>query len=338
MVDPIDVDLTYAGPSTRRRYVPDVDTADWYRYFAEVEAAASSPSYRVLADGVADDDVVLERLGRLPAAKRQPNLLFATVRFLGGPTADWEAFRSFVLDSWDRVAGSVSTRSTQTNEAARCAALLPILGTVRSPIALIDVGASAGLCLFPDRYSYSYNDAVIGNSPVHIEVECSGPVPIPSALPEVCWRRGIDVNPLDVRDSDDVAWLRSCIWPEHDERRDRLDRAAKIVADDPPIIVRGDLNEEIDAVISAAPNDATTVVFHSAVMSYLSLEQRRVFAANMSARPGVVWISNEGPGVIEGLSAPPKSRPNGFELRINGGETLAHTDPHGRWLAWLSSA
>ena len=42
-------------------------------------------------------------------------------------------------------------RSTQTNEAGRCAALLPVLALLPQPLALLEVGTSAGLCLFPDR-------------------------------------------------------------------------------------------------------------------------------------------------------------------------------------------
>ncbi|MGB3737242.1 MAG: DUF2332 domain-containing protein [Ilumatobacter sp.] len=311
-----------------------MDTAGWYRYFAEVEAAGSSVAYRVLANGVADDAVLLGHLEGLPGKKRQPNLLFAAVQFLDGPTDSWTAFRSFVLDDWARVAGVITARSTQTNEAARCAALLPVLGSLRAPIALIEVGASAGLCLLPDRYSYSYSGTTLGDSPVHIDVEATGPVPIPVRLPDICWRAGVDRNPLDITDPDDVAWLRACVWPEHRERRERLDGAVAIARANPPEIVRGDLNEEIDALIDSAPKEATTVVFHSAVLSYLSPDQRQVFADKMRRRPSIVWISNEAPGVVAGLGTPSPREPNAFVLGRNGDELLAHTDPHGRWLTW----
>jgi hypothetical protein len=42
------------------------------------------------------------------------------------------------------------SRSTQTNEPARCATLLPVLAQLPQPLALNEVGASAGLCLLPD--------------------------------------------------------------------------------------------------------------------------------------------------------------------------------------------
>lgn len=147
------------------------------------------------------------------------------MQFLDGPIADWRKFRLFMLSRWDDIAELMAARSTQANEAARCAAFLPVLASIRSPIALIEVGAAAGLCLFPDRYSY--NHTVVGDAPVRIDVDCSGAVPVPVEMPDICWRRGIDLNPLDVTDPADVKWLRSCIWPEHDDRRDRLERAVR---------------------------------------------------------------------------------------------------------------
>lgn len=314
----------------------DVDTAAWYEYFADVEARESSPSYANLAAGVAGDQQLIEQLEQLPPRKRQPNLLFASVQFLGGPTSNWDDFRSFVSANWTGISELMRDRSTQTNEASRCSALLPVLGTIGSPIALIEVGASAGLCLFPDRYSYSYNGTAIGDSALRMEVACTGPVPIPSVLPDVSWRAGVDLNPLDVTNAEDVAWLNACIWPEHDERRDRLERAVKIAAADPPKILSGDLNGTIDELIEAAPAGLRVVVWHSAVLSYLSIEDRSAFVEDMKSRPDVDWISNEAPGVVADLAnAKPPPSANAFVLGLNGTDVLAYTDPHGRWLDWV---
>ena len=92
-------------------------------------------------------------------------------------------------------------RRTQTNEVARCATLLPTLARLPGPLALIEVGASAGLLLLVDRYSYDYGAHTITSPEVDAPVlrcDARGAVPIPAQLPEVVWRAGLDLNPLDV--------------------------------------------------------------------------------------------------------------------------------------------
>ena len=105
-------------------------------------------------------------------------------------------------------------RATQTNEAGRCAVLLPVLAALPQPLALLEVGASAGLCLYPDRYAYRYGDQVLGAGEPVLDCAATGVAP-PPARPEVVWRAGLDLNPLDVTDPADVAWLDALIWPEH---------------------------------------------------------------------------------------------------------------------------
>lgn len=314
-----------------------METADRYRWFGEVEARGSSPSYRVLANGVADDPELCGWLDQLPPSRRQPNLLLACVRLLGGPTSSWGEFRAFLADHLDEVWGQMSTRSTQTNEVARCASFLPVLAQLPQPISLIEVGASAGLCLYPDRYSYAFGRRRVGDSALEISVRCEGEVPVPEAVPRVVWRRGVDLNPLSALSPDDVAWLHACIWPEHEERRRRLDLAVSIVAADPPQIIAGDLLDEIEPVLDEVPADTTSVVFHSAVLAYLDGAARREFARKMQHRDGVVWLSNEAPGVVPGVAAPmPNPDRAHFVLGRDGESAVAFTDPHGAWLAWLA--
>jgi hypothetical protein len=57
-----------------------------YAVFAEKEARGRYALYEKLAFGVGRDRPTLEFLGHLPAAKQQPNLLFAAVRFVCGTT------------------------------------------------------------------------------------------------------------------------------------------------------------------------------------------------------------------------------------------------------------
>lgn len=320
-----------------------MDIAAWYRWFAENEARGSSPQYERLASAVAESEELVRWLARLPGAKRQPNLLFAAVRFLGGPTDSFERFARFIESHSDDLVSTITSRSTQTNEVARCGAFLPLLAELDGDIALIEVGASAGLCLFPDRYAYLYDAVLLGDSPLEIPIDTAGTVPVPTRLPTVSWRAGLDLHPLDVADADDIAWLRACIWPEHDERRRHLDLAAVIVSEDPPRIDRGDLRSATLDLIDEAPSDAIKVVFHSAVLAYVDEAGRREFATTMQRvveeRDDVVWLSNEAPSIVSGLPAAdsatrPLAEGNHFHLGRNGTELIALTDPHGRWVTW----
>src|SRR5690606_10739265 len=135
---------------------PAASTAERYRVFAEVEARGLSDCYEQWALGVADDAATVALIDELPPPKRQPNLVFSAARFLGAPATDFEGFREWLAANWPEVASVCLTRSTQTNEPGRCATLLPGLAAIPGPLALIEVGASAGLCLYPDRYSYRY--------------------------------------------------------------------------------------------------------------------------------------------------------------------------------------
>ena len=117
-----------------------------YIRFAEREARGRSPLYEALALGVASDPEIIAFLAALPAEKRQPNLLLAAVRRLFGTVSDYREFRRGILDNRDAVRSLMLARATQTNEPGRCATLLPVLTMLPQPLALLEVGASAGLC------------------------------------------------------------------------------------------------------------------------------------------------------------------------------------------------
>lgn len=308
-------------------------TAERYRRFARNEARGRSACFEEWADGVAGDERLLELLDGLPAPKRQPNLIFAAARFVGVEPGPYEGFRAAVLGRWPEVRAVVLAKRTQTNEPGRCAVLLPVLAALPQPLALIEVGASAGLCLFPDRYSYQYGhlprlDPATGPGPL-LRCAVTGPVPVPAALPEVVHRVGVDLNPLDVSDPEDVRWLDTLVWPGQPHRREQLAAAVEVARADPPRIVRGDLNGIVAELVEGVPAGATPVVFHSAVLAYLDDGARAAFAATMR-RSAAHWVSNEGVGAVPGAGGPEGE----FVLTLDE-RPLAHADPHGRSLHWL---
>jgi hypothetical protein len=305
-----------------------------YAEFAEREAHGVSPVYERLSLAVSRDDELLVLLGTLPPIKRQPNLLFGVVRFLGGPVGDPAAFHDYVTRNWSAVEAEMRVRATQTNEAGRCALMLPVLAALPQPLALLEVGTSAGLCLFPDRYAYRYGDHVVGvGEPV---LDCAATaVPLPAGVPDVVWRAGLDLNPLDVTDRADVAWLEALIWPEQAHRRARLRAAAAVAAADPPLLVRGDLVDDLAALAAQAPAGATLVVFHTSVLYQVPAPRREAFAEVVNGLPGH-WVANEDPDVLfyDALPKPPGGGLHNV-LALDG-TPLAWTRSHGQAITWFA--
>jgi hypothetical protein len=308
---------------------PDLPTAENYRRWARaLEVASKSPLYAELAEGVANDPELLAFLDRRPPRERQPNLLLAAVRIVHGVPAGFAAFKAAVLDDREAIERILATRRTQTNEPNRCAALLPLLARLPQPLALLEVGASAGLCLLPDRYAYDYAGHRVGDAAVTFPCRPENDPPLPTSLPHVAWRAGIDLAPVDLHDPDAVAWLEALVWPEEQDRLRRLRAAVAIARADPPRIVRGDLVELLPDVAAEAPRDATLVVFHTAVLAYLE-PARREQLARRAAELGATWIACEAPGVIPALG----DTDRGFLLGVDG-RRVATCDSHGRWLRW----
>ena len=155
-----------------------------------------------------------------------PNLLFAAVKRVvqdrpdgalarhyeqaaeGAPPAAHLpcAFSQFCAEHRDRIIALARGRNVQTNEVGRCSYLMPAFGIVARatgrPLALIDIGAGAGLNLLWDEFDYRYSNGSAcgtGMSPVQIDCEIRGPMPdIPERFPEVADRVGIDLPPPTV--------------------------------------------------------------------------------------------------------------------------------------------
>ncbi|MGW4244001.1 DUF2332 domain-containing protein [Nocardia sp. NPDC004722] len=315
-------------------------TADRYRGFAETEAHGYSPCYERWCRGIAGDAELLALIDALPTPKRQPNLILGAARYLGAVVSGFEEFKDFLIRNWPEIRDVAMTHRTQTNEGGRTATLLPLLARYPGhPVALIEFGASAGLCLYPDRYSYRYDDGPIldpkdGRSEVVLPCATTGTPPLPGELPWVVHRAGIDLNPLDVRDPEDMRWLESLIWPEQRDRLSRLRNAAAIARRDPPTLVTGDLTTTLTDLVHAAPQDIPVIVFGSAVLAYLTREDRNTFRDTIAALP-CHWITNEAAGALNYGPVPAPPRPGQF-LLTSDGAPVAYTGPHGQVLDWFA--
>jgi len=326
---------------------PYAPVAEQYAEFARW-SRDESPCFAGWAREVADDPEVLARLADLPRVKQQPNLVFAAARWHGVPApGPYSGLRDALLEDDGTIRATILSRSTQTNEVGRLATLTPALAGLAGdePLALIEVGASAGLCLYPDRYSYSWSTedgpVMTGEGP-RLDCEVIGPFPRRVTVPPVSSRVGIDLTPLSVTDDDAMAWLANLVWPEQDARRERLRVAVEVARADPPALVRGNLLTELPGQVEQARTAGHVVVFHSAVIAYLTDDDRKRFAAMMTglvAEGRCHWVSNEGANVLPDVTATGPPVPDdlaSFMLGVDG-QVVAWTHGHGQSMTWLTT-
>jgi hypothetical protein len=317
-------------------------TAQRYQRFAR-ESAARSPIYSSWSSAIADDDELIALIDTLPVADRQPVLVLSAARYTGLSTRG--DIRAWLAGEWDSVAAVARTRATPTNDPRRSSTLLAALQGLDGPIALVEVGASAGLGLLVDRYSHVFVrgdeerriDPLEGPSALELRCTLGPEVPLPERMPEIVWRVGLDRSPLRLDRPDDERWLRTLIWPEERTRAAQLEAAIGIAREHPPQLVAGDAVETVESLAAHAPADATVVIWSPAVLVYLAPIERDRFLEIASSLPGQ-WFSLDGRRVLRAVGDRADITLPGAEddfLLSRNGEPLAVVSPHGerieRW-------
>jgi len=237
----------------------------------------------------------------------------------------------------------------QTNEVQRSVALLPGLLHVAArtglPLRLLEIGASAGLNLWCDRYHHDHGRWAWGDAqaPLRLQAEWRGDIPAEAAATlHIAHRAACDAQPVDLSQPDEALRLASFIWPDQAERLARL-RAAAVAA--------GRWMADTGVAVQALPAadflarelhdpvpGLATVVMHSVVWQYIPPAQQQAAQASIeaagaraSAAHPLAWLRLE-PGQDYGIP----------ELRCRlwpGGDDrlLARVHAHGAWVQWLSS-
>jgi hypothetical protein len=348
------------------------------RHFAHFAATSSprAPLYAALAAGISRDRELSRLLLHAPVTQRMPVLLFAAVHDLllddpTDPLAQWypnltsdhrspsdrslmPTFARFVHDRSDPLRRLLATRTVQTNEVGRCAFLLPAFGILADevgPLGHLDVGASGGLNVLLDRFHYRFVDqegtsSLVGDdSTVVLECSTTGAVPVPSAMPTIATRCGVDRSPIDVTDDGEARWLEACVWPDQADRFHRLVEAIAIARSAPPELLAGDAVTSLAPAIERVGLAAHPVVTNSWVLNYLTPDERIAYLAELdrigSARD-LSWVYAEAPALIpEVPNEPDPKDPHRTVLSMvrwrNGRRIVQHLatcHPHGFWIHW----
>ena len=334
--------------------------AEKFLRFAEPECRETSPLYYHISHAIALDETVLEIASHARVGQPIPNLLFAAVHYLlvadpahpladfyatctpkpASPTNVWPVFKEYVNSHKREIVSLLQTRLVQTNEVRRCAFLFPAFLLATSyfdsrPLALIEIGTSAGLNLIWDKYQYSYSDSKVfgdSTSPVLVTSTFRGNIPsvLKATLPQISHRIGLDLNVIDANIPEEAAWLRALIWPENHERRRLLDAAIKRRAVLQLDLRTGDGFAMINAIADEIPEESLLCVYHTHVANQISQTAQESFLNSLDQlgqQRDLIHIFNN----IKRASLHLTAYRGGQLIEV----PLANTDGHARWIEWL---
>lgn len=250
----------------------------------------SEPVYSALYQAISEDDDLFELSLEVPESQFSVRLLLSAVHYLllkepNQPLAAYfasivrparppagvaEALKRFCMSHRAALVDIVKSRALQTTNPDRAGALMLALHEVAKssgePLSLVEVGCSAGLLLLFDRYGYDFGEAGRTGDPgaevVISTVRFTGAVPsIPTRMPTIARRVGLDLSPVEVTDPDARAWLLGCSNADQIVIFDNLRRAIDLRARTPLETIKGDALVTLPAVLQEIVGPVC--VFHS---------------------------------------------------------------------------
>ena len=229
----------------------------------------------------------------------------------------------------------------QTNEVGRSMVLLggflEIAKRVGPQLDIFEIGASAGLNMAFDQYFYQTETWQWGepSSKVHFTPNWTGNAP-PLGPISVINRKACDLFPINA--SRQKIRLLSYVWPDQNERLQRINHAIDYAAKTKPLIEAAEASQWLLRQYREAPKNRPRVFYHSIIWQYFNDQQKSDFEsiitnmgeASSSASP-IIWMRLE----------PADNKPHA-ELKIsiwpeNIELTLANSGFHGEWIRWLGA-
>jgi hypothetical protein len=238
-------------------------------------------------------------------------------------------------------------RPPQTNEVQRSAALLPGLLHVAAqtglPLAVLELGASAGLNLWCDHYRHEHGSWAWGDtaSPLTLRSDWVGPPP-PGASLQIARRAACDTQPVDLAAPGEDLRLASFIWADQPARLARL-RAALLVAKacmagSGVAVQAAGAADFLRAQLRQRQPGQATVLMHSVMWQYMHADEQADIALQMDA----AGIAAHAAAPLAWLRFEPPAPDLGVELRCRiwpGGadRLLATCHPHAARIHWVAT-
>ena len=269
-----------------------------------------------------------------------PDLAAAYAGRVGG-AALW-AVLSDVLNTHAAPILRFLASAPQTNEVRRSAVLIAaghlLANRFGLPLVLSELGASAGLNLWWDRYALALPGDTCGpaNPVLTLTPDWHGPLP-PQTRPVVAARAGVDLNPLDP--VADRLRLLSYIWPDQPDRMARTLAALDHAQGNPPPLARADAIDWLEPRLANPLPGQVHLVYHTIAWQYFpATTQARgrtlieAAGAKATAAAPLAWLSYEADTNSPGAALTLRLWPGDITL------PLGRADFHGRWVTWASPA
>ncbi|MEQ2467097.1 DUF2332 domain-containing protein [Niallia hominis] len=333
--------------------------AQTFLTFAEKECKGSSLIYEYLSKQIAMDNSLLKIASRAREGQPVPNLLFGAVHYLllkgtEHPLKDYypsivetpksfkdsfSIFKDFCLNYQKEIEVILQTKLVQTNEVRRCSYLYPafcmIYERAKKPLALIEIGTSAGLQLNWDKYCYSYGKdkwygKIDSELPITAEIKGANRPFLLKTAPPVTTRIGLDLHTIDLRDEEEQLWLKSLIWPEHKERLFLFEKAVHYSKEASLNVINGDGVSLLSQYVETISEDSVICIFHSHVANQIPISGKQHLLQTVDAigaQRDVFHLYNN-----------IQDRFLHLDYYLGGKKsenTIAETDGHGRWFQWL---
>jgi len=260
------------------------------------------------------------------------------------PAHGWQVFAQALVDHQDTILHQLQ-HAPQTNEVRRSGILLPGFMKIAEhvghlPMVMSELGASAGLNLHWDRFSYAYGDIKWGDllSPIQLGPKWEG-TPIQFHDLKVVERAGCDLNPIDLQDEKTAETLLSYLWADQPERLNRTRAAIDIFNEKGLKIDKAGAIDWLKNRLTNSYENQVHIIYHTIARQYFSNDdkaQSKALIESAGARATrsspLAWLRFEADGQKPGAA---------LTLRVWNGspddgkiQFLARADYHGRWINW----
>ena len=261
----------------------------------------------------------------------------------GGNVPPWEVIQQALIDHEAFLLNWLQS-PPQTNEVSRSAVIWPafmeIARLVDLPLHLLEVGASGGLNLQANRFAYKFGDVFCGDikSMLCLTPEWKGKSPAVSVV-DVVGREACDLNPLDPTRDDDALRLRAYVWPDQDDRHERLDKAIELAQRFPAPVDKADAIDWLRSKLANLRLGVCTTIYSTIAWQYLPQTARDegeklVYdaAESLAGDQALAWVRFEADGDTPGAAIRLQLWEAGPKKNVDC--VLGRADFHGRWVNW----